>query len=421
MSNNGVPFEELAAGAAKLLETNRSRASGTVHHYQCLWRKVERYLKANSLDYFTETAARDYLLQKFGDCDYEKLPKGDKDLIRAVELLCELYRSGTIRPVKEQTVFEGKMGQLMLGYLSDQRSLRLKKSTISEKERHLYRFLRFLQNKGVGEPRDVTQPLILTYLKEMSCQFSTLTHHTLATLRNFLLHLYNQGLTTQNLSTFIPRDNFKKQAKLPSTYSREEIERMLAGTDRGNATGKRNYAILLLAARLGLRASDISGLKFESLLWDRSSLVLHQQKTGKKLELPLLGDVGNAIIDYLKNGRPKSNEPFVFLLARTPFTPMINSSITGIVHTAIVKAGISIQNRKHGAHALRHSLAGILLERRTILPVISEVLGHSTTESTRFYLRIDLKSLWDCALAVPPVDGSFNTQKGEKTLLEVFK
>jgi Phage integrase family len=122
-------------------------------------------------------------------------------------------------------------------------------------------------------------------------------------------------------------------------------------------------------------------------------------------------EVGNAIIDYLKYGRPQSNDTHVFICTKPPYTRIYSWSITGSVHKCLVRAGISIENRKHGPHTLRHSLASRLLERGTIVPVISEVLGHENTESTRYYLRIDLKSMRQCCLEVPMVPSSFYEQK----------
>lgn len=187
---------------------------------------------------------------------------------------------------------------------------------------------------------------------------------------------------------------------------------MIASVDRNHAVGKRDHTIILLAARLGLRASDIANLKFENILWEQSSIHLTQFKTGNEIKLPLLSEVGNAIVDYLKFGRPKSSENFVFLCARSPFNPIDTSVITRIVQNTFAKTGINTKYRRHGPHALRHSLAGRLLEKQTALPVITEVLGHENTESTKFYLRIDLTSLRQCVLEVPAVSPCFYIQKG---------
>jgi site-specific recombinase XerD len=369
-------------------------------------------MESKQMEHFNTEVGKDYLLQEFGNRDYSRLAKREKDLIRSVNVLCEIHETGSIQSAKEQTSFDGPIGQLMKGFLSHKTSLRLKKHTIDEHALYLSRFLCYLRKNGITTINAINQLHVLNYLKGMDSHFTTSTHLTIRTLRGFFKYLYEQHLLEVDFSYAIPKDNYIKQVKLPPVYSPREIEAMISSINRANATGKRNYAIVLLVARLGLRASDIANLKFENLHWEQCAIVLNQYKTGKKIELPILPEVGDAIIDYLKYGRPKSEEAFVFLLSRSAYTPVQNGAITGIVHSCFVKAGINIENRKHGSHALRHSLAGILLEKGTILPVLSEVLGHENTASTKYYLRIDHKSLRQCALEVPPVSNSFYEQKG---------
>jgi len=405
-------FSDITNGAADCLRKKRSRSDGTIRHYHVLWRKVFKYMESKGIRDFDSDVGKSFLIHAFGKYDYSKLTKPQRDLERAVNVLCEFHETGTLLPVKEQTEFIGPIGTLMSKYLAYNASIRLMKSTIEEKEHHLYRFLRYLTKHNIVSINAVSPLHVLKFIKGIDARFSILPHMTLRTLRGFFKYLYNQHLIDVDLSSIIPKDKFHKQPKLPSVYTANEIETILTSIDRGNANGKRNYAIVLLAARIGMRASDIANLRFENLLWDRCVIRYCQYKTGKNIELPLLPEIGNAIIDYLKYGRASSNEEFVFLLSRSPFTPIHSCSVTGIVHSAIVRGGLCIENRKHGAHALRHSLAGILLEKGTVLPVISEILGHENTESARFYLRIDLKSLRKCTLEVPPVATSFYKQKG---------
>lgn len=412
MKSRDNTFEEITSGAADCLRKKLLRSEPTIRHYHILWRKVKRYMESQEIRFFHSSVGKDYLLREFGDRDYYRLSKREKELVKAVNVLGEYLETGSIQSAKEQTSFQGQIGQLMTDYISHKMSLRLKKHTIEEYEQHLYRFLRYLSEQGIKSVKAITLSHILHFIKGIDSRFSTLPHVTLRSLRGFFSYLFQRRLLDVDLSGMIPKDNYNKQAKLPSVYSQKEIEAMIDSIDRGNANGKRNYAIVLLAARLGLRASDIANLKFENLHWEQCTIVLNQYKTGKKIELPILPEVGNAIIDYLKYARPRSNEEFVFLLSRSPYTPIHGCSITGIVHTALVRAGINIDNRKHGSHVLRHSLAGILLEKSTLLPVISEVLGHENTASTKYYLRIDLKSMRQCTLQVPPVSTSFYNQKG---------
>lgn len=176
--------------------------------------------------------------------------------------------------------------------------------------------------------------------------------------------------------------------------------------------GKRDYAILLLATRLGLRASDICRLEFDHLDWDHNVIAFIQYKTKKSIELPLLTDVGEAIVNYLRYGRPISGHSEIFLSARPPYRPMFRWGINGVISRIMRESGVDISKRKFGPHAMRHSLASRLLANGVSLPVISESLGHESSLSTMEYLRVDLSSLMKCALDVPPVNSAFYEQKG---------
>jgi integrase len=235
---------------------------------------------------------------------------------------------------------------------------------------------------------------------------------TLRAIRTFLKFLFEQGLLKKDISISVPKDKHQKQAKPPSVFSVDEIQKMIGKIDRARPCGKRDYAIILIAARLGLRASDIAGLKFENLFWEQSIISICQYKTGRELQLPLLAEVGEAIIEYLKYGRPISDEPFLFLGGRSPFGRMHSCGITNLVNRAFILSGVNIEHRHHGPHALRHSLASLLLEQSTVLPVITEVLGHENSRSTKYYLRIDLTSMRQCMLDAPAVADGFYNQKG---------
>jgi site-specific recombinase XerD len=412
MENNKRTFEELTTGAVNCLKEKLHRSSGTQHHYIVLWNRIKKYMNSKEIRFLDPIVCDDFLEHEYAERDFSDLTKRDRDAIKAVEVLKEYIQSGTLVPKKEIPVFNGPIGKLMTQYLAYKVTLRLAQHTLYEHEQHLFRFLVLLNRENITEIKTVNQAHVLIYLKGIDPRYSSLAHMTIRILRDFFRYLYGQGLLDIDVSGFFPKDSYKKQPKLPSTYKKQEIETLINSIDRSSRTGKRNYAIILLAARLGLRASDITHLKFENLHWERNAIRIRQYKTGNELELPLLPEIGNALIDYLKYGRPVSDDPHVFLVARSPFNPMCSSGVGAVVQNAFFTAGIDTGNRKHGPHALRHSLAGFLLENRVTLPVISEVLGHEKSESTRFYLRIDVTSLQKCMLEVPSVDPLFYSQKG---------
>jgi integrase len=216
--------------------------------------------------------------------------------------------------------------------------------------------------------------------------------------------LHKQQLHPKDLAFHVPSVKCSKKSKVPSAYTQEEIQRMLSAVDRGNPKGKRDYAILLIAVRLGLRASDICGLTFDHFKWESNTIELRQEKTEELLVLPLFNDVGEAVIDYIKYGRPAVQAREIFLRLSAPIERMSYPTLHSIVTEYLNKTGISIpEGKKHGPHALRHSLASALLHNNTPMPVISEILGHTDTQTTTVYLKIDILHLRDYALNVPPV------------------
>ncbi len=161
-----------------------------------------------------------------------------------------------------------------------------------------------------------------------------------------------------------------------------------------------------------VRSSDIRNLTFKEIDWDNNTINLTQYKTRKELTLPLLAEVGDAIIDYVKYGRPVSKSKTIFLSAHPPYGQISASGISSIVTCRIYEANIEYKGRHHGAHALRHSLATALMNNGVHMPVISEALGHAETQSTMYYLGIDVTHLPECSLAVPPINDAFYTQGG---------
>ena len=146
--------------------------------------------------------------------------------------------------------------------------------------------------------------------------------------------------------------------------------------------------------------------------WDQNIIRVQQLKTKRDIELPLLSQVGEAIIDYVRYGRPQSRDKTIFLSGIAPYGPMTRGNIFQIVNDIISKSDVDIKRRHHGAHSLRHSLASQLLEQGTILPVIADSLGHSSSVVTMSYLSIDINGLLACSLEVPLVSENFYMQKG---------
>jgi len=391
------------------------RCEGTIFRYRRRWQKVKDFMLDNHIKYYDADVEKAYLTTLLGHYDYYQLKPDEKELVNVIEVLSEFQKTGRIMmgPRKHHPkVFEGDLGRFItdfIGYRED--SLKLSKKTIQSYIIYLYPLYCYMNNIGIKHLSDIKISEILSYIEQMNPYASAKKHVALNILRMFFRYLYEHYILSADYSRIIPKDNYKNQPKLPSSFTDEEIDALLKSVDRGNPKGKRDYAILLLATKLGLRASDICELQFENIIWERNVITFNQYKTGETLELPLLPEIGNAIIDYLKHGRPVSGDSNCFIHVQAPYDRIHTSDIGNLVRRYITLAGINYSNRKHGPHSLRHSFASALLKENIPLPVISEALGHRNMESSMFYLRIDINSLRKCALEVPSVPSSFYEQK----------
>jgi site-specific recombinase XerD len=392
------------------------RSEGTINRYRRRWQRVKDFMLDNDIRYYDAKVEKAYLTTLLGDFDYHQLDRKEKEVVNVIEVLSEFQKAGRIimGPRKHcPKVFQGDIGRIITDFIDHRgNALQLSKKTIRSYVIYLYPFCCYMNSIGVKHIEDIKAFDILSYIKQMEPNAPAKKHVALGMLRIFFRYLYEHYTLPVDYSRIIPKDNYKNQPKLPSTFTDEEIDALLTAVDRGNPKGKRDYAILLLATKLGLRASDICELKFENILWERNVIMFNQYKTGKTLELPLLPEIGNAIIDYLKHGRPVTQDSHCFIHVQAPYDRIHTSDLGNLVRKYMTLARIDCSNRKHGPHALRHCFASALLKEKVPLPVISEALGHKNMASTMFYLRIDTNSLRKCALEVPTVSSSFYEQKG---------
>lgn len=194
----------------------------------------------------------------------------------------------------------------------------------------------------------------------------------------------------------------RKQARIPSVWTKDELDTLIGAIDRGNPKGKRDYAIILLACVLGLRVTDIKNLTFDCFLWEEKKLIFTQSKTREIVTLPIPSEVGWAVIDYLKYGRPKVDSPVVFIRHLAPFRPFSEGDhLYQLIRDYMRIAHLPTLKKHRGMHSLRHTAASRMLEHDTPLAVISDILGHTDTDSTAVYLKVDIHKLKECCLDTP--------------------
>jgi site-specific recombinase XerD len=230
--------------------------------------------------------------------------------------------------------------------------------------------------------------------------------------RAFLRFMASEGKCTMELVYAIPKPAQWRLASMPRHVAVVDVERIIASCDRSTGMGRRDRAVLLLLARLALRADDVAHLTFDAIDW-RGGRVRVAGKTRREDWLPLPQDAGDAILAYLKDGRPKRDCTRVFLSSRAPFGPLSRGRVSTLVACAIARAGVDAPVR--GAHLLRHSAAVAMLNGGLGLEQIAAVLRHASLETTSIYAKVDKPLL---TLVTAPWPRASRLQPGDHDIAE---
>ena len=248
----------------------------------------------------------------------------------------------------------------------------------------------------LGPPNTFTPQLLRAFFLEQVSKVNQKSSKNIATaMRMFLRFLTARGDCITGMDFAIPTVARWRLSSLPKHLPPEAVESLIASCDQSLAVGARDRAMILLAARLGLRASDISGLQFQDLLWSKGTLIV-AGKNRREVELPLPQEVGNAILCYLRCGRPKVVSEYVFITTKAPLIPITRKTVGRAVARAIMRTGINAPS--HGAHLLRHSAATNMLNEGMSLHAISELLRHRSIETTAVYAKVDVKMMKEIAM-----------------------
>lgn len=278
--------------------------------------------------------------------------------------------------------------------------LHLRATSMDLRLKEIIRFLEFLDARSIRSFKQV-QPIDLSeFIVSKNYMKPKTVSRIVSDLRSFLKFLLLRGSLIKDLSECLPKIRVPQNATIPSAWDKKLILKLLGSIDRSSPKGKRDYAILILASHLGLRVGDIRQLTLDNLKWDTETIEIIQSKTETPLSLPLTKEVGEALIDYLKLGRPVSKNREIFLTLLPPFEPFSeNNHLHYIVKYWRELAGIQFRTKQHqGLHSLRHTLATRLLQKETPFHIISEILGHASSKTTMIYAKADVESLRGVAL-----------------------
>ena len=379
-------------------------SQSTSYQYQLAWRALSDYFHAKHQQMFSVQLAQQYMKELKAKYTAGTIKKWRYKLYRlTTRLLFEFYEQGYLRWGHQKYLLTTQFHQqnyilLQKEYLNSLKKRGIGPRTIQYYEIVSRQFLAFLEQQKTND--------IYLFILSISKRYQPTSMRTaFSALRSFCRFVESQKLTATLLSNAIPSSWGRKTAIIPTLTPTEE-QKLLDAVDRTTPLGKRNYAMLLLAIRTGLRSIDIVNLKLRNVNWHRNTIEIVQEKNNMPLVLPLLTDVGNAIADYILNGRPDSQQPYLFLRTQAPFRNLSSRSGCYEISRKMMKdAGIrQSQEDRKGFHCLRHSVAARLLSTETPLPVISSILGHRNKDSTKVYLSTDLEHLRVCALNLKGIE-----------------
>jgi integrase/recombinase XerD len=255
----------------------------------------------------------------------------------------------------------------------------------------------FLSECGGLELKSLTLGEVTRFVVRQCPRFSAGHAKNLVTgLRSLLGYLYLEGLTDRQLAPAVPTPSGWHGSNLPKGLGADALAALLAVGDDATAVGRRDHAIVVLLARLGLRAGEVCSLTLDDIDWSQGEIVV-RGKGSRTEALPMPVDVGEALVGYLRTGRPKASCRSLFLRAHAPMVGLSSSSICGVVHRACIRAGVP----PVGAHRLRHSAATAMLRAGASLEEVGQVLRQRSTQVTALYAKVDFVALATLALPWP--------------------
>lgn len=378
----------------------------SLRRYRKVFREFEEY--AGDCDY-SQSRGTDFLLWKFkqlgGFVTSGEHSKNEMYYFRVIRSLAEYYNFGTlfrrhdydgeiVWPLPFKEVTEGFL-QYEVEYGCSQCHYRRCRGIIKD-------LILFLDSSGIHHLNGVTADLMSRFTETMIGLAPVTIAERLSALRQYFKYAFLHKYVDQPIEVFLPHPPQRLRTKLPTVWSEEQIEQLINSIDITTPIGKRDYAIILLGAGLGLRIGDILSLTFNDIDWGKKLITVTQNKTREPLSLPLPDDAGWAIIDYLKNGRPVTDYPNIFVTHNAPYKGSpFKSTLRHNINKALKRAGIPIdKSKRYGWHSLRHSLATNLLQNEVDASTISDILGHSDPQVAKHYLRVDINGLRKCALEV---------------------
>ena len=283
-------------------------------------------------------------------------------------------------------------------YLEYVNTLNIKEESKDWRLKHIRGFDIYLRANDI-DFQNLSKLDVYNYMDSISNLSSRTKENRAVCIRMFLDFLHEKAELEINGRETFPTIVSTKYSTIPSYYADEEIMKVINSVDITSLLGKRDYAMLLILTTYGIRQKDLINLSYSNINWNDNKIIIIQSKDNNVNEFPLTKEIRYAILDYLKNGRPKSDLPYIFLTRDG--SKFSSGSCYNIVNKYFKKSNINIGLRHHGVHAFRHSLATSLLTSGIGIDEISAILGHDDVASTEVYARVNFNELKKLSLEVP--------------------
>jgi site-specific recombinase XerD len=325
--------------------------------------------------------------------------------MRALKIVKAYHKNGCLKPsditLKTPSVLSDGFEMLISTYSENIRNFHAVSHNTAHRRCSVIRMflVNLEQTHGVYSTNSFTHQVINEGITTYSVNYNYGgLRSALPVIRQFLRLMFEVGVTATDYSVCVPR-NTPKHRKIHQGFTDDEAAKVLGGINRNTIKGKRDYAMMLIAARTGLRAVDIACLSYENIDWRTNEIRIVQRKTGNPLSLPLTAEVGNALAEYILQARPKNNSSLIFGHIYTGKT-LQPQSVCAIVKKYAKISGVTTSDNRYGVHSFRRGFGKSLLESAVPIDMINELLGHTEVNSSRPYLAIDEMGLRKCALGL---------------------
>lgn len=281
-------------------------------------------------------------------------------------------------------------------YLTGERGLRA--SSLFQYRHHLSRFQAYLTRVGVSDLTGLSPTVLSAFMVQRSAAglSKSTVRNTAGVLRVFLRYAHREGAVATDLSEAVGWPQFYRLSNIPRSISWEDVNRTLAVVDRRSPVGRRDYAILMLLVTYGLRGREIAALTLDDIDWKRERLAVPERKAGHSTAFPLSVVVGDAIVDYLRHGRPDVGDRHVFFRVSAPVRPIGSAAVSALARRYLLAAEVDVP--RPGSHTLRHSVVQRLVDADTDLKTIGDFIGHRSSRSTEVYAKVAVEALREVAL-----------------------